>query len=359
MRIGIYDPYLDDIGGGEKYMVTIAECLSNNHTVSLFWDERKDIELIQKRFSLGLTKVRVVKNLFTRNVSFWKRWVETSKYDALIFLSDGSIPLVCSKKLFLHIQQPLPESQASSLLGSLKRRRVTSIFYNSRYTQNFNKRLFSNISSTVIYPPVGIKKREVKKENIILHVGRFRINNVVGITDFKKQSVMIDAFKEMVDKKINHGWRFIVAASVKEEDQEAFARLQQSAKNYPIDFLINKTNDSLWEVYNKAKIYWHASGFGEDLEKHPEFAEHFGISTVEAMGAGAVPVVINAGGQPEIVTDGENGFLWDTVSQLQKKTERIITDTKLLHTLSQKAELRAKDFSKQQFSQAIHTLVEK
>ena len=38
MKIGVYDPYLDDVGGGEKYMLTTAECLSNDHDVTIFWD---------------------------------------------------------------------------------------------------------------------------------------------------------------------------------------------------------------------------------------------------------------------------------------------------------------------------------
>ena len=121
---------------------------------------------------------------------------------------------------------------------------------------------------------------------------------------------MINAFKEMVTKGLKD-WKFVLAVSVQKKDETEFEVMQKAAKGFPIEFLVNKSNDELWDIYSKAKIYWHASGFGEDLEKNPEYAEHFGISTVEAMGAGAVPVVINAGGQTEIVADGENGFLWN------------------------------------------------
>ena len=63
--------------------------------------------------------------------------------------------------------------------------------------------------------------------------------------------------------------------------------------------------------YKLAKIYWHASGFGEDLETHPEKAEHFGITTVEAMINGLVPIVIDAGGQKEIVVQDRWVFMED------------------------------------------------
>ena len=357
MKIGIYDPYLDDLGGGEKYMMTIAECLAKKHDVSVFWNNTQDLVTLKQRFSFDLSAVKIVPNIFMPQVSSLKKWYETSQYDAIIFLSDGSIPLVFSKKLFLHIQQPLEQSQVTSTMGKLKASRVTRVFYNSQFTKNFNTKLLSAIPSTVIYPPVTNHWKQTKKEQIILHVGRFRVKNVAYVTDYKKQSVMIDAFKQMVDNHMHHGWKFILAVSIKATDKEQFVQLQQKAKGYPIEFLINKSNRKLWDTYNKAKIYWHASGFGEDLKQHPEYAEHFGISTVEAMGAGAVPVVINAGGQKEIVTDGENGFLWETLADLQKKTERLIKDRVLLHKLSENARLRAKDFSREKFCEEVSALI--
>ena len=108
---------------------------------------------------------------------------------------------------------------------------------------------------------------------------------------------------------------------------------------------------------HRAKIYWHASGFGEDVEKHPELAEHFGMSTVEAMGAGVVPVVINTGGQKEIVTDGENGLLWNTLEELLEKTKQVVQDENLRTELSQNAMKRARDFGKERFYNEVQRLI--
>ena len=356
MRIGIYDPYLDDLGGGEKYMMTIAQCLAKHHDVSIFWDNKQDLDHLLKRFTLNLQGVTLRKNIFASQISFWERFLETRKYDAIIFLSDGSIPLTLSKKLFLHLQQPLSQIVLSSWKGKLKRLRIRGVFYNSAFTKSFNDKLLSGVRSSILYPPVSIHDEKIKKENIILHVGRFRVKNV-GVEDYKKQNMMVASFKDMVDQKKDHHWRFVIAASVKKEDEEKFALLQKAAKGYPIEFLINQSNDDLWGIYNKAKIYWHASGFGEDLDKHPEYAEHFGISTVEAMGVGVVPVVINAGGQKEIVTDGKNGYLWNTREELQEKTERLMKNQKLWEEMSQEAQIRAKDFSKEKFCESINQLI--
>ncbi len=356
MRIGIYDPYLDDVGGGEKYMLIAAECLSENHEVTLFWDDISDLELAKNRFGLPLSKIRLSRNIFSPKVGFTEKFLETKKYDAIIFLSDGSIPFCLSKKLFMHIQRPI-KGAGGGFKDRLKLSRVNQVFCNSYFTKSYiDKQL--GVDSLVIYPPVKLHPKKVKKENIILHVGRFRVIDVtVGVKDYKKQYVMVEIFKKMYQKM--NGWKFVLAVSVRDDERQDFDRLVKKAQNFPIKFLVNKTNDELWDAYAKAKIYWHASGFGEDVTEYPERAEHFGISTVEAMGAGAVPVVFNAGGQREIVEDNVNGFLWNTLSELEERTLLLISENKILETMSKEAIKRAKDFEGERFCEEIKRMIEK
>ena len=67
--------------------------------------------------------------------------------------------------------------------------------------------------------------------------------------------------------------------------------------------LANLERSRLRQLYAQARIFWHAAGYGE-CDERPELSEHFGMATVEAMSAGCIPVVINKGGQPEIVEHG-------------------------------------------------------
>ncbi len=354
MRIGIYDPYLDDMGGGEKYMLTIAQCLSQDHSVTLFWNDKEDLTAAAKRFSIDTSKIGFSANIFSSNVGFLKRVLETIKYDAMVILSDGSIPFVLSKKIFIHIQQPIPGAK-SSLKTKIKLSRISKVFCNSYFSKSFvDKQL--GVDSVVVYPPVKLFPKKLKKENIILHVGRFRARNI-GVSDYKKQDVMVDAFKKMVKKGFK-GWRFILAVSVNAEEESAFEEFKKKTKNMPIEFYINKSNEDLWDLYSKAKIYWHASGFGENLEEHPEYAEHFGISTVEAMGAGAVPVVFNAGGQKEIVENGVSGLVWDSVGELEEKTQMLSKEKLILEKMAIEAKKRAKDFEGNRFCDEIKRLIE-
>jgi glycosyltransferase involved in cell wall biosynthesis len=68
-------------------------------------------------------------------------------------------------------------------------------------------------------------------------------------------------------------------------------------------------------------------------------------------------VVINAGGQKEIVIEGENGFLWDSINELQAKTLKLIQDEPLLNKLSKQAMESSKEFSAERFYQAVNDLI--
>lgn len=351
MKVGIYDPYLDDTGGGEKYMLTIAQVLAERHKVSVFWDRPEDLERAQQRFGLSLEQVKTAKNIFSPHVSFFERLVKSRKYDAIVYLSDGSIPLLFSK-LFVHVQQPLKEFQSTSLKDKLKLKRVACFFCNSAFTKQYIEGRF-DLKTVILYPPVEIHAQKIKKENIILHVGRFRrMGEESNASDYKKQYIMLETFKDLVDRGLKK-WKFVLAVGVQDKDADAFQKLKDRYKKYPITFEINKNNDELWSLYSKAKIYWHATGYGEDVAKHPELAEHFGISTVEAMGAGAVPVVYSAGGQKEIVSDGINGLLWSDTRELKEVTLILINSKAMLEDLSLEAKKRAKDFNMEMFRKHV------
>ena len=352
MKIGIFDPYLDDIGGGERYMMTIAKCLSGENDVDVFWDNKKDLEKIEDRFSIDLSKINLVADIFSNKFSFIEKQKIARKYDLLIILSDGSIPLLFSKRTYLHMQQPI--SHRLTIKEKLKLKKISKIFCNSLYTKSFIENNYHK-DCDLLYPPVSIFGNSKNKENIIFHVGRFRVVNVKS-EDYKKQKFMIDTFKKMVDEGLKN-WKLVMAVSLNDLNDEKFIDMKQTAKNYPIEFLINSNKNDLWKIGSKAKIYWHATGFGEDLTKNPQLAEHFGISTVESMGTGAVPVVINGGGQREIVTEGSDGFLWGTQKEFIEKTLKLINDPKLLKKMSTAAFERAKYFDESNFCKRVTELI--
>lgn len=357
MKIGVYDPYLDTLGGGEKYMLTAAACLAKEHEVTVFWDNPEIAKAAKQRFGIDLSHISFTKNIFNPQVPLWERIFQSMQYDRIFYLSDGSIPVVFPKKLFLHFQFPLEWVKGKSLGNSLKMQHVAGVICNSQFTKKFIDKTFT-IDSTVLYPPSTgefSKNKDIKKENIILTVGRY--GRLSDNTSFKKQEFMIETFKKMLKNGLKQ-WKFILVISFKEKDKVYIEELEKSIKGLPIEIIKNADSIILQDLYRKAKIYWHAAGFGEDLEKHPELAEHFGIATVQAMEQGAVPVVLNAGGQIEIVNESENGLLWSSQEECIEKTEKVIKDKKLWEKLSNNAEKKAEEFTVNKFCQNLSAIME-
>jgi glycosyltransferase involved in cell wall biosynthesis len=359
MRIGVFDPYLDTLGGGEKYMLTAAWYLSKKHEVTVFWDQNGVLEKGAERFNLDLSKVKVVKNIFSAKTPLYKRYLKSKKYDAILFLSDGSLPLL-GAKLYVHFQFPIEWVNANSLLSRLKEIRIEKIICNSYFTKAFIDKKF-NADSEILYPPTYFKKDFPKveakqKKNQILNVGRLSAFPDGGLS--KKQDFIIKVFKEVVDSGVKN-WELILVVSFLEKDKEILEDLKKQTKGYPIKILANVTFEKLNQIYAESKIYWHASGFGENLTVHPERAEHFGITTVEAMLNGLVPVVINAGGQKEIIRDAQDGFLFDNEKELIEKTMELIKNDSLLEKMAKAARQKAGEFSTDRFCEKLNSIFSK
>jgi len=352
MKLGIFDPYLDTIGGGERYCLSLAEIfLKEGYLVDVFWKDSLLKEKLIQRFGLDIEKINFVDYSPVKN-SFLKRRKFEKKYDCLFYVSDGSVPFMFGKNNFLHFQVPFANVLRKSVVNSVKLKTIKKVICNSNFTKSFiDSGLTTN--SLVVYPPVDIKPlKPLKKENIIISVGRFS-----QLLQGKRQDVLVDVFKDLVDNGLK-GWQLILAGGSDVGGKEYVEGLKKAAEGCPIKIIESPPFSILLELYGKAKIFWTASGYGIDEKKNPEKVEHFGMSTVEAMAAGCVPVVMAKGGQKEIIKESENGFLWLEKEELIRKTLEIANDEKLTKKLSENAILRSEAFSKEKFAEKIHLLFE-
>jgi glycosyltransferase involved in cell wall biosynthesis len=87
------------------------------------------------------------------------------------------------------------------------------------------------------------------------------------------------------------------------------------------------------------------------LQKHtggialiPSRYEGFSLSLAEAMSQGLVPVSFPVGIAPEVIRNGENGFVVHTLAEAEEKIALLIKNTALRHRLSLNARETAKQF---------------
>lgn len=341
MRAAIYNPYLDTLGGGERYSMAAAQALvKDGYRVDVEWKDSGMKQRLEKRFGIDLGNTRFVEDV--------KRG---DGYDVCFWVSDGSIPILRARKNLLHFQVPFKDINGKTLLNKMKLFRINEIICNSYFTKSFIDKEYG-VESIVIYPPVDVGKIKPKrKENLILSVGRFS-----QLAQAKRQDVLVEAFKKFYDSGFND-WRLVLSGGSEVGVGKFVENLRETTADYPVKILESPSFIQIRELYGKAKIFWSATGFGVGEEKNPEKVEHFGITVVEAMAAGAVPIVVASGGHKETIKEGKNGFLWKTTGKLLNLTRKVVEDKKLWRDLSKNAKWASRKYSYERFEKKFLALL--
>lgn len=155
----------------------------------------------------------------------------------------------------------------------------------------------------------------------------------------------------MKNEAIFKGYRLVLAGGLKEEDRPYFEKLVLKAKASPrITLKPNVSYDELLGLYLSARYYWHFAGYGVDDRKHPELVEHLGITPIEAMAMRVVPFCYNAGGPKELIADGVNGYLFQSLSELKEKIIASMNNDAATNTIA----VQAHDFAQKNFSYDVY-----
>jgi len=145
----------------------------------------------------------------------------------------------------------------------------------------------------------------------------------------KRQDLLVEAFRRLAPPT-RYDWR-LVRVGVVAPDARSRALVEsrrRSAEGINVGLALNLVPSALDELYRASNIYSHGAGFWRPA-RHPERAENFGMSTVEAMSRPVGPAVLSDGGQIEIVAP-EVGRTWRSVDDLVEVADELANDPELL-----------------------------
>lgn len=227
------------------------------------------------------------------------------------------------------------------------------VLANSEYTRSWIARLW-RVQADVLFPPIQLDRLPPAsvRAPVVAAVGRF-FGPRFGHS--KRQLEMAQMFGEVSARL--PGWRMQIIGGCEPSQQPYLRSVQAAAAGLPVDVVANAPREQVEALYSSAALFWSATGLGENEQRRPWTSEHFGITTVEAMSGGAVPVVIDRAGQREIVREGVDGFRWRTRSQLAERTVQLAHDPALLARLSASARGRAAEFSEEAFDRRWRAII--
>lgn len=206
---------------------------------------------------------------------------------------------------------------------------------NSKFIQDSLKNRFEK-DSVVIYPPVDVDSfyNNEKKEQEVLTISRY--------SQEKNLEFAIDVLNDM-DKPCT------IIGNTKTKVNEIYyeslvAKIKNSKPAGKILLMKNIERSKVIEKLKKSKVYFHAS------------PETFGISVVESIAAGCIPIVPNNSAHKETVPFDELRYEPDNKTEAQIKIKKALSGEydNLLDRLRNSTGL----YSKQYFKKSITTFIE-
>lgn len=316
MRIGIIHGQLTTLGGAEKVALSLIKALKKRgHEINMYFTSTSSDKIIETILGDLLVDVRVHKAFQLKVSSFgiykslMNRVILTkvgSNDDVLVETGGALNPLWFTKKPYIAYCNGLDMLSSESiqkkyggwlklywypysmLCNSARRRKnYPMIVSNSQYTQELVKSILG-VDSQVIYPPVEINRFRselTKREPKIVILGRFAA---------EKNYELAVEIAEIVGEV-----EFIFLGSM--GDPAYYKKLErivaEKRLSHRIKFVSNVPMHVLREILGEARIYLHC-----------RYNEPFGITVVEAIASGCIPIVPDGSAHRETVPFKELRF---------------------------------------------------
>jgi len=246
----------------------------------------------------------------------------------------------------VRLKRFLADSVLRPLLGMRSKRSIICdarehIYPNSVFVENFMKEFYGPFNSSVFYPPTLAEPRAAdappRDPLKVIYIGRIipekRVDELAGIVERAREISGLDI-------------RF-----------HAAGRLDQTPAYGKKLAAMAETRDWLkfpGALYGEKKDRFLLSG---TCALHAERLEAFGISVVEYLKSGCIPIVPDEGGTPEIVAAPALAFRTD--EEAARILVKLLTDSSFREEQRRHCAERAKFFSREAYFARQHELVER
>jgi L-malate glycosyltransferase len=388
LRAGIVDHTGKSLGGAQLVAACLAATLSRLYTVDLISDRREfTVSELASTFDLDLERVteRIVPGLCDGGFEIpgpnnalkqiTRSRMLADSYDIFVYSGHGVPPFCRGKQglIYSHFpRQPAPRvglegssewanrtrlgrlirGEVYDLLWRIRMRPYKAVLANSSFTARWVEKYW-DVPAEVVYPPVDVNLPDVRKQNLIVSVGRFD----PSFRRNKQQLAQATSFRQFINK-VGRSWKMYFVGSCRTPREQTYLEaVKDAVEGLPVTFLTNADRPTLTRALAEAKLFWHTQGLFSNDSEHPWEAEHFGIATVEAMRAGCVPVVIASGGQKEIIEDGVSGFLCKDLPELVENSEGLAHNDDVLRRVSERARQRSMAFTRDIFEERVMQVI--
>ena len=169
-----------------------------------------------------------------------------------------------------------------------------------------------------------------------------------------RQDMMIRAFRRLIESGFAAELHLVGSLLPESQHREFFIECKRTAEGLPVHFHVDASRKTLDLIYRDASVYWHGALRGVGTQAY----ETLGISAIEAMSAGAIPLAAIESARVFNLKHRLNGFEFNSEDELVGFTQQIFNETDgAIELMRSRARSEAMRFSKGSLTDSLRSLL--
>jgi glycosyltransferase involved in cell wall biosynthesis len=331
---------LNSAGGETSFAIETIYSLSKiGYEIELITVDKPNLKLLSKIYGKELS-IKKIRSLFPFKMNFFGIYqrlltiipsLDLEPSDIVINTNGSNLPIYIPQNilciLYIHFPAILQTSSQYDnnkynkslfwksyfkpyqimihLLTKQALKRTDIVLTNSIFTKNAIQKVYSSANPQVIYPPINIENFSY------CYNSNSRKKQVLVIARFSREKQIE---KAVLIAKLLPNIHFKIIGSLLPVNQSYYNYIQQMIQNHGltdrIQLIPNATKNEMINALSNSSIYLHTM-----------HGEHFGISIVEAIASGLIPIVPSYGGCSEIVP---KEYQYTTIEDAAERISNII-----------------------------------